>query len=355
MSAPILGPMSEPSADLERLIEVMAALEVAPADLQVLDPARPGFDAGRPLLVLPPLTEAMRALLADRYPSTHPVRVALEAGVVTSTAGELPSEARGWLMLPLAPEDDVRSVAGLRAVMERLYGPDGCPWDREQTHESLRRYLLEECYEVVDAIDRGDLGGLREELGDLLAHVFMHTAMAQERREFALEDVTESAARKMVRRHPHVFGDEAAGSNEELLARWDEIKAAERVASAEAPPSVLASVPRAAPSLQRAQSLQQRATRAGIEEPALPSMQALARAVGQLAAMPGPPALGGLLWAAVRVARELDVDAEEALRERASAFTSAVGNLESRARAESAELSALPLEARRAPWRNDVT
>ncbi len=342
--------MAEPTPDLARLIEVMAALEVAPTDLQVLDPACPGFDAGRSLLVLPPLTESTRAVLASRYPSTHPMLVALEAEVVASTLGELPSDARGWLMLPLAPEDDVRAIAGLRAVMERLYGPDGCPWDREQTHESLRRYLLEECYEVVDAIDRGDLDGLREELGDLLAHVFMHGAMAQEAGEFTLEDVVESAARKMVRRHPHVFGDEAAGSNEELLARWDEIKAVERAASEEVPPSVLASVPRAAPSLQRAQSLQQRAARAGVEEPELPSMQALARTVGQLAAMPGRDALGGLLWAAVRVARELDVDAEEALRERAAVFTSAVGELETRARGALMDVGALPVEERRSPW-----
>ncbi len=337
--------------DYARFIEVLAALELPPAQVQVFDDAHPGFDASRPLLVLPPSFEAARAAIANRYPALHAARAVLDGRILVMDVAALDLAASAWLMAPLAPEDDARSLPGVRAVMERLYGPDGCPWDREQTHESLRKYLLEECYEVVDAIDRGSMDALREELGDLLAHVFMHAAVAQEAGEFRLEDVTESAVRKMVRRHPHVFGDEAAGSNEELLARWDEIKAAERAASGEGtPPSALASVPLAAPSLQRAQSLQQRASRAGGEDAELTSMQALARAVGALAATPSAATLASVLWCAVRVAREIDVHAEEALRVRASAFTAAFVELEAVARAQGVEVDALPIEERRAAW-----
>ena len=261
--------------------ELLGTFGVEPRELQALDPAHPRFDAQRALLVLPPQFAAARPLLAGRYPAAHEARAALAGGAAPSTVATLPADARAWLIAPLAPEADLRSLAGLRAVMERLYGPDGCPWDREQTHESLREYLLEETYEVVDAIDRGDVDGLREELGDLLAHVFMHTSMAQERGEFSVEDVVEGIAAKMVRRHPHVFGDEDAGSEEQLLDRWEEIKAEERAAAdggAERPErGALDSVPLAAPALQRSQSLQSRAARAGALEPELPALQAVAR------------------------------------------------------------------------------
>lgn len=343
--------VTPPPTDYTRFIEVLAALELPPAQVQVYESAHPWFDASRPLLVLPPQFEAARAAIADRYPAVHSARALLDGRVVEDDVATLSVAARAWLVAPLPLQEDARSLAGVRAVMERLYGPDGCPWDREQTHDSLRKYLLEECYEVVDAIDRGDLAGLREELGDLLAHVFMHTAMAQEAGEFSLEDVTESAVRKMVRRHPHVFGDEAAGSNEELLARWEEIKAAERADAGETTvPSALASVPLAAPALQRVQSLQQRAVRAGADELPRDPMEALALSARFLQEERGGQDLAELLWQVVRVARSLDVDAEELLRERGRAFTAEFMGLEEIAQQRGVEIGALPLEVRRAPW-----
>ncbi len=339
------------AAGIDELLETFG---VEPRELQALDPAHPRFDAQRALLVLPAQFAAARPLLAGRYPAAHQARVALEGGAEPSTVATLPADARAWLIAPLAPEADLRSLAGLRAVMERLYGPDGCPWDREQTHESLRKYLLEETYEVVDAIDRGDVDGLREELGDLLAHVFMHTSMAQERGEFSVEDVVEGIAAKMVRRHPHVFGDEDAGSNEQLLERWDEIKAEERAADgdgAESPErGALDSVPLAAPALQRSQSLQSRASRAGALEPELPALQAVARAIGALGVSGGPRNVGRLLWAVVRYANAIDVDGEEALRATATEFTDSFDALERRAREAGASLASLDPEQRRSPW-----
>lgn len=338
--------------ELVRFIEVLDALGLTPADVQVCSPAHPSFDASRPLLVLRADLEAARTVIFGRYPAAHPARAVLDGRVIDASVGLLPDSASAWLIEPLALQEDARSLAGLRAVMERLYGPDGCPWDREQTHDSLRKYLLEEAYELVDAIDRGDLGALREELGDLLAHVFMHTAMAQEADEFSLEDVTESAVRKMVRRHPHVFGEEAAGSNEELLARWDEIKAAERQekGAEDIEPGALDSVPLGAPSLQRAQSLQQRAARAGVLEPGGDAIGALAATVGTLTVRPVAEGLAAVLWAAVRVARALDVDAEQALREHSTAFTSAFRELEAEARRLEVAVEALPQDARLRPW-----
>ena len=339
------------AAGIDELIDTFG---VEPSELQALDPAHPRFDAQRPLLVLPPQFAVARPLLARRYPAAHSARVALAGGAATATIATLPADARAWLIAPLAPEADLRSLAGLRAVMERLYGPDGCPWDREQTHESLRKYLLEESYEVVDAIDRGDVDGLREELGDLLAHVFMHTSMAQERGQFSVEDVVEGIAAKMVRRHPHVFGDEDAGSEEQLLERWEEIKAEERAAAdgaAESPErGALDSVPLAAPALQRSQSLQSRAARAGALEPERPALQAVARAVGALGVSGGQRNVGRLLWTVVRYANAIDVDGEEALRAAAAEFTASFEALERRAREAGEPIASLAPEQRRSPW-----
>jgi len=320
--------MANAPSRLAVLLDVAAALELEPHELQSFDPDHPRFDASRPLLVLRPQFEAARAVIEARYPESHPARAVVDGRTIEATRSDLPPEADAWLLAPMAPGEDLASLEGLRGVMERLYGPDGCPWDREQTHESLRKYLLEEAYELVDAIDRADVDDLREELGDLLAHIFMQTSIAQELHEFTAEDVVASAASKMVRRHPHVFGDEAAGSTDRLLERWDEIKAEERAASESTTEGVLASVPRAAPSLQRAQSLQQRAVRAGAIEPDLGPLHSVARAVGALGPFPDAEHLGRLLWETVRLARSLEVDAEEALRAAAAGFEAAFGSLE---------------------------
>ncbi|MEX2229181.1 MAG: MazG nucleotide pyrophosphohydrolase domain-containing protein [Dehalococcoidia bacterium] len=259
------GPPGAPT-----LIAIMDALGLAPHELQTFDPAYSRFDAQRPLLVLDEQFVAARPLLGDRYPARAPARAVVRGAVRDGVAvADLPEDADAWLLPALPPEQDSRALAGLRGVMERLYAPDGCPWDREQTHESLRRYFLDEAYELVDAIDHGDVRGLEEEIGDVLAHLFMQTALAQLAGTFTVEDVVAHASAKFVRRHPHVFGDEAAGSQEALLDRWEQIKAAERAqrgeaAGAEAPEGALDSVPAAAPALQRASALIGRALRAGV-------------------------------------------------------------------------------------------
>ncbi len=326
----------------------LRALGLSPHRVQAFDPNHPAFDAQRPLLVLPGQFEAARPLIERRYPTSAAARVATGDGSAEASITTLPADASAWLLPALAPEDDRRSIAGLRGVMERLFAPDGCPWDREQTHETLRRYLIEEVYELVDAIDRQDMAGLREEVGDVIAHMFMQTALAQQAGAFSLEDAVEYATAKFVRRHPHVFGEEESGSPEALLDRWEAIKAAERAEQGEStkavPEGALDSVPRAAPSLQRAQMLARRASRHGLGDPPLAARDAL------LAALDADD-LPGLLFAAVRLAVEHDVDAEETLREASSRLTAAFQALEAAARAADTEVAALPAADREGAWR----
>lgn len=344
-------PIPTPSLDA-----LAAALGLAAHEVQAFDPAHPRFDAARGLLVLPAHFEAARPLLRLRCAPSAAVRVVWSGTVEETTVATLPFDAHAWHLAPLAPEDDRASIAGLRGVMERLFAPDGCPWDREQTPQTLRRYLIEEAYELVDAIDRDDPAGMREELGDLMAHLFMQTALAQQAGRFTAEDVAAYAHAKFVRRHPHVFGDEEAGSNEELLDRWEAIKKAEREqairsggrpsgSAGEGPdagdaPGALDSVPRAAPALQRVQSLLSRAGRAGLAEPG-PDPREAARA-----ALDADDPLA-LLVAAVRLAKDADMDAEEALREAAQRFSSAFRDVEARARRDGVEIASLPAQAHR--------
>ena len=327
MPPPAPRPNREPPLDA-----LLAALELPPERVQAFDPQAPRIDAQRPLLVLPVAFEAARARLAERYPAGHAARV-LHGGEPHDVAlHALPDDADAWLIAPLAPEQDHRSLGALRAVIERLYAPGGCPWDREQTHETLRHYLLEETYEVAEAIDAGDLGALHEELGDLLVQILMHAAMAQEAGEFTLEELVAHASKKMVRRHPHVFGEEEAGDSAALLSRWDEIKAVERAGRGEGGVrAALDAVPAAAPALLRAAALQGRAERAGHAPPAAAPVERLRDALGGLASAAPDDAearIGELLWAAVAVAREVEVDAESALRRVASAFVERVAAAE---------------------------
>ncbi len=208
-------------------------------------------------------------------------------------------------------------IARLTGIVDRLRAPDGCPWDREQTHESLRSALLEECYEVLDAITRRDDANLREELGDILLHVVMHAQMAGERGAFAWDDIVEGVCEKLIRRHPHVFAAGEAANSGEVLKQWERIKRIERGVGA----SVMDGLPAALPALLRAQNAQKKAARVGfdwsapgavlskVEEEIRELRQEMeaddSRQIGE--------ELGDLLFAVVNLARHLKVDAETTL------------------------------------------
>ncbi len=209
------------------------------------------------------------------------------------------------------------SLNRLREIVARLRAPDGCPWDREQTHSSLRGALIEECYEVIDAIERADDLNLREELGDLLLHVVMHAQMADERAAFSLEEVAAEICAKMIRRHPHVFGDKLAGDSDAVLRQWEQIKRAEKGDGA----GVLDSLPASMPALLRAQNAQKKAARVGFDwpdvEPVFEKMQEeIAEVRSALAAGDAKAVedeVGDILFTAVNLARKLHVDAESTL------------------------------------------
>jgi MazG family protein len=221
----------------------------------------------------------------------------------------------------------------LLAIMARLRDKeDGCPWDREQDFATIAPYTIEEAYEVADAIARGDMAALKDELGDLLFQVMFHARMAEEAGLFAFDDVAAAIADKMVRRHPHVFGDLVVASAAAQSAAWEEHKAIERAARAKAAgrgESVLDGVALALPALLRAVKIQRRAARIGFDWPQpRPVIEKLAEEIRELEAeLDGgsKPAriedeLGDLLFAAANLARKLEIDPEAALRRATAKF-----------------------------------
>lgn len=220
--------------------------------------------------------------------------------------------------------ENLTPVSKLREIVARLRSPGGCPWDREQTHESLRGALIEECYEVVDAIESSDDANLREELGDLLLHVVMHARMAEEREAFTFEEIAAGVCEKMIRRHPHVFGDTLAGDSAEVLRQWEQIKRQEKGAGA----GVMDHLSKALPALMRAQNAQKKAGRVGFDWPEIgPVFDKLAEEVTELrsALAAGDPRaveeeVGDVLFTAVNLARKAGVDAETTLAAATSKF-----------------------------------
>ncbi len=220
---------------------------------------------------------------------------------------------------------DRKRIETLLAIMARLRDPDGgCPWDLEQTFETIAPYTLEEAYEVADAIARGDRDELRDELGDLLLQVVFHARMAEEAGDFAFGDVVEAISSKMIRRHPHVFSDVDADTPAAVKGSWERIKAEERAAKAEGetPASALDGVPLALPALVRAVKLQKRAARVGFDWPeTVQVLDKLAEETRELVdeakAGAAPERvmdeLGDILFVYANLARHLDVDPEQAL------------------------------------------
>ncbi|MBX3507227.1 MAG: nucleoside triphosphate pyrophosphohydrolase [Parvibaculum sp.] len=231
-----------------------------------------------------------------------------------------------------------RAIDRLLAIMARLRDPNGgCPWDLEQDFASIAPYTIEEAYEVADAIERGDLDDLKDELGDLLLQVVFHSRMAEEAGHFAFDDVAEAISGKMVRRHPHVFGDEGERSAGEVKTRWEEIKAEEKAAKGAAPASILDDVPLALPALTRAVKLQNRAARVGFDWPdtslVVDKLNEEMLELSAEIAKGGEPdrledEMGDLLFVYANLARHLKVDPEAALRRANAKFRRRFGRIE---------------------------
>jgi ATP diphosphatase len=250
-------------------------------------------------------------------------------------------------------------------IMRTLRAPGGCPWDREQTLQSLRPFVLEETYELLDALDRQDLAGLREELGDFLYEAVFLAQIAEDAGHFSIADAVDGIARKLVRRHPHVFTADGRPLSEatdistgEVLRKWEDLKAAERSAAGTPEKSALDGVPVVLPALLRAYELTARAAAVGFDwtrpEDVLDKIDEEVREVRAAAASGSPAAvedeIGDLLFAIANYARKLGVEPESALRAASTKFQRRFTRMEQLARADGAALSALPLEAQNALW-----
>jgi tetrapyrrole methylase family protein/MazG family protein len=249
-------------------------------------------------------------------------------------------------------EEEMRTFEGFRDIIARLRAPDGCPWDRAQTHASLKPYLLEEAYEALAALDEDDPQMLRDELGDLLLEVFLHVQLAEEAQEFTLADVVYGIASKIVRRHPHVFGEEQADSPQEVMVRWEELKRKEKGAQ----DSALAGVPQAMPALARTQKLLARAASVGFEWPQTADvLDKLAEELEELAQAGDldhkREELGDVLFLLVNLARYLGLDAEEALRQADRKFHQRFTTMEALAREQGRSLPDMPLAEQGDLWR----
>ncbi len=270
-----------------------------------------------------------RALLLKHYP----------ADIVAAAERDATD---GFLVLPPRdPYADLASLGTIARIAARLRAADGCPWDREQTHASLRPHLLEEAHEALEALDHGDLGALKDELGDLLFQIAIHAQLASEQGGFDMADVSRAIGEKLVRRHPHVFAG-AGLDGKDLLVQWEQIKRTEKREKQDqaGPASILDGVPRTLPALFAAERLQERAARVKLVPPRV-----------QLPLDVDDEAfLGDLLFDLVAEARDRGFDAETALREANERFAAHVRRVEGRARQDGRELESYTDADLRALW-----
>jgi MazG family protein len=256
---------------------------------------------------------------------------------------------------PIARQDGATLVR-LVGLMRRLLAADGCPWDKEQSFETLRKYVIEEACEVIDAIDSGDRSALREELGDLLLQVVFQAELARAEQSFAIDDVVAGIVDKLVKRHPHVFGSVEVRDSDQVLRNWEKLKAQEKGER-----GILGGVPRSMPALTRAQRIGEKVARVGFDwEDADGSKRKVAEELGELerAVDIGEPGaieeeMGDLLFALANLSRHLGVDAEGALRRAIDKFSSRFAHVERRVREEHGGWGAdsrLPLEVLDRYW-----
>ncbi len=276
------------------------------------------------------MASELKQVLTAVYPNEHTVQLVHAASssaehveIVPLYAIDHSSHIDHLSSLYVPPLPYKASLANLAETVAVLRGPNGCPWDQEQTPQSMRSGFLEEAYEVVEALDADDVAGLREELGDMLYHLVMQAQMAREVEDFTLSDVIADIELKLKRRHPHVWGDWEVADTAEVLRNWEMLKRAEKTT---APESLLDNIPRSLPALARSQKIQERASKVGFDWPDLAGVMAkVSEELTELQTAVSPEEkaaeLGDLLFVLVNVARWLGVDAETALRQANSRFS----------------------------------
>jgi tetrapyrrole methylase family protein / MazG family protein len=335
--------------------------------------ARP-FDPGIALVVVPEGTSSAAPLpgraahagsaaqmLRALYPADHPVHPIADgqpATVALLTDAQL--RAGAHYLPAVDPLANGASPYSLPWLVARLRAPDGCPWDREQDHMSLRKFLLEETYEVYDALEQGSTPELAEELGDLLLQIVLHAQYAAEDGVFDMSDIHREVMAKIVRRHPHVFGDAQADSAAEVLRNWEQIKAGERAASSESGaksvkatkpdmPAAFAGLSRSLPALAYAQEMQERAASLGYDWPSVDGvLDKVTEEAAEIAAADTDAErreeLGDLLLVLVNLGRKLGIDTESALRGASAKFAARFAHVERLASENKVELRDLSFD-----------
>lgn len=310
------------------------------------------------------LAQRIQSELLRYYPSDFEVALVHSAGIEGATEvkrlplNQIPLQRYDSLTTLFVPPASQRQrrytgFEGLKKVVAALRGPEGCPWDKEQTHQSLKPYLIEEAYEVLDALDREDMQALKEELGDLLLQVLMHSQLAQEAGHFTIDDVIEALLQKLIARHPHVFGDVEAHDADTVLRNWDKIKRAEKGHE-----SIVEGIPRAMPALLRALEVSKRVARVGFEwesvfdvlEKLHEEEQELRQALQQSHPQRIDSEIGDLLFTVVNIARHAKVNPEESLRQMVDRFIERFRWMEAQAHAQQRPLESLSPEEWEALW-----
>ncbi len=313
----------------------------------------------------PYIASELKLSLMERLQDEAPVTVARHLGLPDESVESIPlfelDRQAGFDHLtsvyvpPCSPLQETFSLGPLVEVMARLRSPEGCPWDNEQTHSTLRRYIIEEVYEVLEAIDEKDPAHLCEELGDLLLQIVFHARMAEESGDFSVQDVVDTVTEKLIRRHPHVFGDISVQDAAEVIVNWDAIKRREKAAK---PQSALDGVPKGLPALLRANKLQLKAAKVGFDwDDVAPVWAKVAEELGELreAAELGDTAkiedeLGDVIFAAVNLGRFLGVEAEVALNGTNNKFVRRFQQVEAAIRTKGLKWKDLDLAAMDVLW-----
>lgn len=316
--------------------------------LQLVDALSPSIDPGRPALVgqlySRDVASQLKLELLELYPAEHPVSVVIAAGCPDQRVLALPLyqldrepalDHLTCLYVPaLTLAENMASFGGLLDIVAKLRAPDGCPWDREQTHQSLKPYLIEEAYEALEALEQDDPDSLQEELGDLLLNILLHCQIASENGDFSARDAIRGIAEKLIRRHPHVFGEVQVASAAEVVQNWEAIKSKERAERT----SVLKSLPKSLPALAYTRSLQERLSQLDLPMEEGLAASALATDLGRR-----------LFSLAVQAAGAGD-NPEEVLRHANTSFRQAFERLEALAWERGATVQDLPLAERAALW-----
>ncbi len=300
------------------------------------------------------IAAGLRDWLCHYYPASHRIRLIFGNGEEWLALADLESasglsDTASLHVPPLLDDENIRTFAGLMQLTRRLRGPGGCPWDREQTHQSLKPHLLEETYEVLDALDSEDPSLLAEELGDLLFQITLHSQVAAENAAFTVEDVIGNIITKLMGRHPHVFGELELGSAQDVRNVWETFKQREKPKRQ----SVFEQIPKGLPALPQSSLMQKRASSIGFEWPSVREvLDKVEEEVAELRAEVDDDAstetqreeLGDILFALVSVARHLRIDPEEALRLANRKFATRFQHVESAVKSEDKELRDLSPE-----------